>query len=74
MNATDKHHLPVSDATTDAMTHTADVAPVVPHQQAVDHLSETAKIRRRCPFWLYGECRGGQECKCIPPITAEPSS
>jgi hypothetical protein len=44
MNATDKHHLPVSDATTDAMTHTADVAPVVPHQQAVDHLSATAKF------------------------------
>lgn len=45
-----------------------DPVPAVPRQQTSDHLSETAKIRRRCVYWLDSECRGGPEHRCIPVV------
>lgn len=35
------------------------------------HLSNIGKIRRRCVHWLDGECRGGPECRCLPPAPNE---
>lgn len=73
MNATEKRQPSASNGDSEATAGAGDAAPVssvpdTPRQQADDHLSETAKIRRRCVYWLDSECRGGPECRCLPPV------
>ena len=34
----------------------------------------SARVRRRCVWWLSGKCHGGQECLCLPwPLPANES-
>lgn len=77
MNATEKCQPSASDGARKATTGTGDVAsvPVAPRQAVDDpHRTAVAKTRGRCPRWLSDDCRGGPECRCLPPASTEPST